>query len=411
MRLLTAALLLMPSTAMPGLGAETPAPQAATDADIERLVERLDHDDADERERATRALETLGDRVLPALLRARDCDKPEVQLRATRLIARLQREADLKALEARQRPHKLRLVTVEAVDVPLGDVLRSLSDQTGLALAPEKPDAAPKPRDAPPAVVDLARRVSLRTQDTPLIQVLHRLGLGRASFSRGRSCEVRPEAQDGTVTYIDGACFRMHTRPWLSRGIPAGTVVHTEALQDFVGELEWDVVGIRTDRDEVLETCARHSPEQVYYPTPISAAPRVTIRGLRRWYCDVPVELVRPTHGETWRAGGWTLTICWPEVQVHSDRPIPAHAMQKTLDSSDIRVEYLPGAGPQGGGGDSGDGSAGKEIKSLGAARLRGAAARSIPSQAAVRRRKPSPSMPSRSGTWGFRRPTSRASR
>jgi hypothetical protein len=92
-------------------------------------------------------------------------------------------------------------------------------------------------------------------------------------FKSREICKLTPYAAGTNDTYVDGACFRMRMRPWSFKGVKVGTVVHTEALRDFVGDLEWSVAGIRTDRDEPFETCAVHSPGQVYYPFPDPIAP------------------------------------------------------------------------------------------------------------------------------------------
>jgi hypothetical protein len=167
-----ASTLFLLAAAGPAARAEAPAPPPPSDAEIEQLIRRLDHSDFDERERASRAIEALGDRAIPALPRARDSDAPEIRARAVQLTAQYQREVDQKDLEARQRPARLHLVTLDAADTPLGDVLDALSNQSVTALRRAVADVRSMPKDKPGAL-DLSRRVSLRVKDTPLIKALH----------------------------------------------------------------------------------------------------------------------------------------------------------------------------------------------------------------------------------------------
>ena len=100
-----------------------------TDADaIERLVQQLGSDNFKERKEAAKALYKIGAPALAALRRAQATSKDlETQRRAIDLI---------NAIEARLTPDAFvpTKVRIKADKTPLGEVLRSLSKQTGIAL-------------------------------------------------------------------------------------------------------------------------------------------------------------------------------------------------------------------------------------------------------------------------------------
>src|SRR5262249_30207542 len=63
---------------------------AAEDRSAARVLARLASDEFEERERATRALEALGEEVVEPLRKAADSTDPEVRSRVRRLLARLE---------------------------------------------------------------------------------------------------------------------------------------------------------------------------------------------------------------------------------------------------------------------------------------------------------------------------------
>jgi hypothetical protein len=80
-----------------------PAPPAATDADIERLIRQLGSDEFAEREEATRGLEAVGEPALPALRKAAAAGDAEVRLRASALVRKLGGAVSARAAAAVQK--------------------------------------------------------------------------------------------------------------------------------------------------------------------------------------------------------------------------------------------------------------------------------------------------------------------
>ena len=115
-------------------------------------IEKLKSDDAREREKATRYLESLGPEALPTLESVRGND-PEVQARIRGITAAIRTRADLaKVFGATRR------VTISFKGRPLGDAIREL----GKALGEEFDGTA----------VDLAKTVDLELQNTTLWESL-----------------------------------------------------------------------------------------------------------------------------------------------------------------------------------------------------------------------------------------------
>ena len=85
-----------------------------------------------EREAAASALEQLGRRALPALRIAREQRDPEIRNRAAALLGRI--EGSLLTIPSQ--------VTLDFEDAPIGDVIRSFSEQSGIKLS-LLPDASP----------------------------------------------------------------------------------------------------------------------------------------------------------------------------------------------------------------------------------------------------------------------------
>jgi hypothetical protein len=135
-------------------------------------------------------------------------------------------------------------------------------------------------------------------------------------------------------------------------------VFETGAEKFLDGDLEWDIVDVA---GREVERCARHSPGRVYLPGPAPEAPRVKIRGTRRWHCETPIEFKDPKAGDAWRRGAVTVEVRWPEIVVRTDEPMPVAALAKSLSWTDIRVDLRNNSGAYGviGGGGGGGGSYG----------------------------------------------------
>jgi hypothetical protein len=113
------------SLAMILLLGQVPAPDPQT------LVPGLGAPRYADRQAASTALEQLGRRALPALRRARDLKDLEVRTRAAALIVKI--EGSLLTQPT--------MVTLDFQDAPLVEVVKSVSDQTGIKLSLVPPDA------------------------------------------------------------------------------------------------------------------------------------------------------------------------------------------------------------------------------------------------------------------------------
>jgi len=140
------------------------------------------------------------------------------------------------------------------------------------------------------------------------------------------------------VLVVDGARFTVKRRDWRSKGV----VFETEVERFLEGDLEWDVAGIVAAGPLKVETCAVHSPGKVYVEGAPGAA-KVTLKGLRRWYCDVPIEIKDPRDGERFRVGPFEIVLAWPNVSLKCDRKMPDAVLAKALSPADVRVTLRPG--------------------------------------------------------------------
>ena len=183
--------------------------------------------------------------------------------------------------------------------------------------------------------------IRLRAKDL-LLQIEHDLEQqarekearpGRIKFFAAEQKHLAPG-----VAVTDGARFTVKRLDWKSKG----TVFETEVESFLAGDLEWDISGIAAAAPLKVETCAVHSPKKVYVDG-ASAAPKVTIKGLRRWYCDVPIELKEPREGDRTRVGPFEIVLSWPNLILKSDRPVPANVLEKALSIYDVTLKPRPG--------------------------------------------------------------------
>jgi hypothetical protein len=125
----------------------------------------------------------------------------------------------------------------------------------------------------------------------------------------------------------------------VDKGERKGTAFETEALADFDGELEWEIATVKDGmRDVAFDTCSHHSPGRIYVPGRTLLEPKITVRGLRRWYCPSRIEFLNPKNGDTWRVGPYTLAVRWPAIRVTAESAVPETVLIKTLLPGDIRV-------------------------------------------------------------------------
>jgi hypothetical protein len=147
----------------------------------------------------------------------------------------------------------------------------------------------------------------------------------------------------------DGAYFSFERRPWAPDGAVLGTIFETVIDPKLQGEIEWSVGAVRDGKELAVETCDYHSPRLVYVPGVPPVEGTVALKGLRRWYCDVPVEFKNPADGVTRRVGMFALTVQWPSIAVHSDVGLPDSVLRQVLRDADIRCVLKPGTRMGGG--------------------------------------------------------------
>jgi hypothetical protein len=100
------------------------APKAGPEADPTSLVARLGSPRFVEREQATRSLQELGAKALPALRAARESKDPEVRTRVAALVDRIESELIVRPT----------LVSLRFRDRPIKEVVQSIAEQSGLPL-------------------------------------------------------------------------------------------------------------------------------------------------------------------------------------------------------------------------------------------------------------------------------------
>lgn len=289
--------------------------------DVESLVRDLGDYRIEVRDAAMRKLEIVGRGAYEALLPRRDDADPEIRERVRLLLFRIEMEI---APEKRQRPNRLRLVSVSASNASRRTVLEQLQVQTGIEFSLRE--------------IDAGRCVSLDLKHVPLSRALHKMGL-----AHGYSPESLVEsAGPAAVAYVDGGAFTFERNAWAPKGETLGFVLRTQALRDLEGDLEWDVAKVRTPDERRFQTCAIHSPGAVYVEDPALPEAAVTIRGLRRWYCETPIEFRDPVGEGSVRVGAFLIAVDWPRMVVRSDQPIPKAVLSKTLSKQDITVKIKP---------------------------------------------------------------------
>ncbi len=288
------------------------------DADYGRLVDKLGDDNAVVREQSEAELAQAGGLAEEALRRAADHPDQEIRDRVGRLLAVLDRQALERRLEARQRSTKLHLVTLDADDRGFCGILDEISRQSQVGFT--FLDTWDHPE----------RVRGLHVQDRPLCELLDRLTPRWSSVFHGTQNRVE------NPVYTSGGRFSLRAEAWKDEGF----IIETAALKDMQGELEWKIASISGSEPH---TCAIHSPGKVFVADPQLREAAVEIAGIRRWYCDIPLEL-DPRFGATRRAGSFVIEVRWPKIVVRSDQPVFQDVIQKMLATSDIQWTLKPGA-------------------------------------------------------------------
>lgn len=177
------------------------------------------------------------------------------------------------------------------------------------------------------------------------LQLLDRINRVRAEQEQAaiqRAKKLTPgSARAGRV---DGACFEFEVQPWKPQGRILGYVFTTRCTREFIGQLEWDVV-VRNSGEIPVQRCGRHSPQKVFVADPDLSRARVTVFGIRRWYCEFIQELRLPADGEQRRVGDFVIELRWPNLLVRTDEPVDRVVLESTLSSGDIRLKVKEGRG------------------------------------------------------------------
>jgi|GEM_PF-6885704 len=141
-----------PTSSSPSWAREDPP--GASDAEINRLVDRLGADRYADREQAAARLRGIGPRAIPALTRAADSHDPEVADRASQLLRAIRQEMIAGPT----------LVRLDFRDRPLGEVVEAIRDRSGFEIVLTRS-------------VDQTRRITLeRPEPVPFWEALDLLG-------------------------------------------------------------------------------------------------------------------------------------------------------------------------------------------------------------------------------------------
>jgi len=207
------------------------------DAKIRSLIERLEDDNYEAREKAQKDLVQMGEAALPALKKAvadaaGSTNRGELKARAENAIREI--ELDVMARLVYREPRTLSLDMKEA---RLGDVLEEIARQSGLRI-----DGS---------AVDAEARVTLSVKEAPLFQVLDGLCRGRSD----RSYEYADEGQvrfrkEGTAPApaFYGGPFRVRI-----------TALRQDRSTDFAGKKCSVRVTVDADYEKYLKPLKRYA--------------------------------------------------------------------------------------------------------------------------------------------------------
>jgi hypothetical protein len=242
------------------------------------------------------------------------------------------------------RSRNLALVTLDARDTSVADILEVLRGQTGHDLA----------TDGPPWEELLSRKVSFHAEGEPLTAVLHRLGV---TPSKDHSRHVvtpgslQPLRDDAVRRSVPGATFAFTTEPWEAtvRG-PGGTILRTAVTLDAHGEVTWGLVHARGKGFDGLETCRYHSPGAVLLTGEGEGPVEVVLEGSVWWYRSYKVVFERPEPGTSLTVEDVQVTVEWPYVVATPSRPLPYGVMREVIEGVDVTL-VDEAKRPEGGGG------------------------------------------------------------
>jgi hypothetical protein len=275
--------------------------------------------------------------------------KPLVSLVALFTVAASAATAQVAPAGSHDRSRNLALVTLDARDTGVADILEVLRGQTGHDLA-----------TGGPWEELLSRRVSFHSEGEPLTAVLHRLGVTPSKSKNDFQHLLTPESlqplrDDAVWRTVPGASFAFTTEPWeaTARG-PGGTILRTAVTLDAHGAVTWDLVHAAGKGFDGLETCRSHSPRAVLLTGEGEGPIEVVVEGSVWWYRSYKVVFDRPEPGASLTVEDIRVSVEWPYVVATPPRPLPYPAIPviKGVDFTLVDETKRPksGGGAFGGG-------------------------------------------------------------
>jgi hypothetical protein len=290
---------------------------------IQQLIHQLGSESPAQRDQAQARLLELGDVVCDALRTIPVSEDIEVRTRAKFILACIEEVRAERELVKDQRAEKLRLVSLKAKDMPLGDALKALQKLRYVPFATDK--------------IDLSRSVTLDVQDLPIRRMLSEMGL-RISRSDDSTWVLEERPKNQGAVHLDGVTFRFERRPWKVEESVQGHLFATSVDQDFRGYLFWSIARISSGEPVAFETCDVHSPKLVYVPQSDLPEARVQIEGTRWWFYDTTLVFENPKEGESKRVGQYEIEIRWPKIYVRCNEGIPYMVLYGSLVDDDITL-------------------------------------------------------------------------
>ncbi len=289
--------------------------------ELDRWVQQLGDDRFEMRQEASERLRAIGRPAREALRRASHSGDAEVRWRARELLRSIEAEIAREERERLLRPKRLRLVTLDARDAPLREILGQLEEQTRIRFESEG--------------VDPERRVDVKVKEAPLGEVLALLGLTYDAFPRhGRLVPLVPN-----TIFTEGMRFSFAVR----KSAAGGCILETDVFRELDGDADWEIAAIRAGGELSFETCEVHSPRRVRVAADDLTGARVTVRGFRRWYSDTPqiLEFTPPQQGRRQRSPGFEVALRAASIEVRSERPLPESAIKRAF--MPVSLTWQPG--------------------------------------------------------------------
>jgi hypothetical protein len=155
-----------------------------------------------------------------------------------------------------------------------------------------------------------------------------------------------PHESWGPTIPMEGGWFWFRRKLWVDRRVVLGSVI-TTAWERSGGDARWDltwtVAAVTVGCEVPVERCALHSPGMVYISEDCTDPVCITIRGTRRWSCEVPVTFRFPANGDRRRVGPYTLTLDWPFIEVVGTDAGPVRSLINCLPQEQIRCKPVRG--------------------------------------------------------------------